>query len=370
MKKKFWLAAAIPLACRMFFFNLTAVFPQDTGGFDLKLPTLNLDMDSYIQEETSTWLSLINKHGDTGRKFDIYSSTFADIAFQKDEEGKIDWNDSVMNFNFYFPVKIRINDSFSVPVYASYFGTDLGSNKYQDDDPEETNPNGMLWGMGSGLVYTGEFGTFAGLAGFKMRMANTYASNDDSNFSPALYLVPIINTSGYPLFGAVFKTVGGYLGLNEGKVSNYSVSLVSQAVEVGFIRIDSIDVYLNSQKYKFEAEAKNYGARLNIMFPIPIGFGIDAGYRVFPNAANNADAYRDGWFAKLKYITAGGGIMRSILYVSFDTMYYPLPKFGLEGFFNLYGLQEAVFMELGFPEDRFEFTLGGRVYFDLGVISP
>jgi hypothetical protein len=361
------------IACCVFFLNAAAIFSQETTGFDLKIPALNLDMDSYIQEETSAWLSLVNTYGDTGQRFDFYSSIYMGGAFQKNEEGAIDWNNSVVDLNFYFPLKIRINDYFSIPVYASYFGANLGSPKYQDDHPQEAKSDGLLFGMGSGLIYTGKFGTFAGLAGFKLNMSNRYSANDDSNVSPALYLIPIINTSGYPLLGVVFKTVGGYLGLNEGKVSNYSASLVSKPIDFGFIRIDSIDVYLNGQKYKFEAEAKNYGSRLSVSFPIlpvPIGFGIDGGYRAFSNTAGNAVAYKDGWFAKLIYTTSVSG-MRSSLYVSFDTIYYPLPKFGLEGFFNMLGLQETGFMELGFLDDRFEFTLGGKVYLDYGkFVSP
>jgi hypothetical protein len=358
------------LVCCIFLLNATVAFPQDTTGFDLKIPALNLDMDSYIQEETSTWLSLVTRYGNIQKGFDFYSSIFLDLAFQKDEDGEIDWNDSVLNLNFYFPIKIKINDYFSVPVYASYFGTNIGSKKYQDDDLLETDSNGLLWGMGSGLIFTSKFGTLAGLAGFKLQMTNTYASNDDSTISPAVYLVPIINTSNYPLLGVILRTAGGYLGLNEDKVSNYSVSLVSQPIAFGFMQIDSIDVYLNSLKYKFEAEAKNYGARLNIVFPIPIGFGVDAGYRVFSNVAGNTAAYKDGWFAKIIYITTVPG-MRASLYASFDTIYYPLPKFGLEGFFNIFGLQESVFMELGFPDDRFEFTLGGRMYLDYEkFVSP
>jgi hypothetical protein len=350
----------LPVCC-MFFLNAVMIFPQDTTGIDLKIPALNLDMDSYIQEETSTWLSFTALHGNNTRKgLDLYASLYTNIDFQKDGDGKIDWNDSTLDLNFYFPLKIRINDYFSIPVYGSYFGTDLRSKKYEDF--QET-ANGLLWGMGSGLIFTSKFGTLAGLAGFKLQMTNTYDPSDESNISSAVYLIPIINASNYPLLGAVFKTLGGYLGLNENKISNYSVSLVSKPIDFGFMQIDSIDAYLNSLTYNFEAEAKNYGARLNVVFPIPIGFGIDAGYRVFSNAANNAAAYKDGWFAKLIYIVSSPGI-RSGLYASFDTIYYPLPKFGLEGFFNMFGLQEAVFMELGFPDDRFEFTLGGRIYLD------
>jgi hypothetical protein len=361
------------LVCCVFSLNATAIFSQETTDFDLKLPALNLDMDSYIQEETSTWLSLINKHGDAGQRFDFYGSIYIGRAFQKDEEGKLDWDNSVGDLNFYFPLKIRINDHFSIPVYASYFGTNLSSPKYQDDPLQETDSGGLFWGMGSGLIYAGKFGTFAGMTGFKLKMSNTYASHGDSNVSSALYLIPVLNTSGYPLLGVIFKTAGGYLGLNEGKVSNYSVSLVSRSIDFSFIRVDSINVYLNGQQYKFEAEARNYGSRLSVSFPglsVPIGFGIDGGYRAFSNAAGNAAAYKDGLFAKLIYTTSVSG-MRSGLYVSFDTMYYPLPKFGLEGFFNILGLQEAVFMELGFPDDRFEFTLGGRIYLDYGkFVSP
>jgi hypothetical protein len=325
-------------------------------------------MDAYIPEETSTWLSLLNKLGNTRQRFDIYSSLYVDAAFQKDEDGDIDWNDSNLNLNFYFPLKIRINDYFSVPVYASYFGTDLMSNKQQDEDLQESEPGDMLFGAGAGLIFTSKFGTLAGLAGFKMQMNNRDYSNDDSNTAPVVYFVPVFNTSAYPLIGLLFRTVGGYVGLKDNALANYSVSLVSQTVDFGFMQIDSIDLYHNSIKYKFDAEAKNYGGRLTLLFFNTIGFGIDGGYRSYFNAADTAAGYTDGWFAKLIYLIASPG-MRSSLYASFDASYYPLPKFGLASNFNLFGLQEAMFMELGFPEDRFEFTLGGRIYIDYGAFT-
>jgi hypothetical protein len=264
--------------------------------------------------------------------------------------------------------QIRINDYFSVPVYASYFGTDLMSNKQQDEDLQATGPGGLLFGAGSGLIFTGKFGTLAGLAGFKMQMTNRDYSNDDSTTSLVAYFIPVINTSAYPLIGLLFRTVGGYVGLEDNTVSNYSVSLVSQTIDFGFMQIDSIDLYHNSTKYKFDAEAKNYGGRLTLLFFNTIGLGIDGGYRSYFNVAGAATDYTDGWFAKVMYLTATP-IGRSILYASFDTSYYPLPKFGFEGSFKLLGLQEAVFMELGFPEDHFEFTLGGRIYIDYGAFA-
>jgi hypothetical protein len=357
------------LICCVFFLNAVAIFSQDTANFDLRVPSLNLDMDAYIQEETSTWLSLINRFGNNEQRFDLYGSLYTHIAFQKDENDAIDWNDSALDLNFYFPLKIRINNYFSVPVYAFYFGADIMSKRNQDDFLQETNSNGLLFGGGSGLIFTSKFGTLAGLAGFKLQMSNRAESNDDSNISPAVYLVPIINTSDYPLIGVVFKSLSSYLGLNDNKVSNYSVSLVSQTIDFRFMKIRSIDIYHNSLKYNSDAEAKNYGLRLNIFSPSSIlGLGIDAGYRSFFNVANNDTGYKDGWFAKLIYIISTP-VMRSGLYVSFDTIYYPLPKFGLEGSFNLLGLQESVFMEVGFPDDCFEFTLGGRIYIDYGEFT-
>jgi hypothetical protein len=355
--------------CCIFFLNAAVVFSQDATNFDLRIPSLNLDMDAYIQEETSTWLSLINRFGNNEQRFDLYGSLYTRIAFQKDESDEIDWNNSILDLNFYFPIKIRINNYFSVPIYGSYFGTDIRSKRNQDYYLQETNPNGLLFGGGTGLIFTSKFGALAGLAGFKLQMSNRVESNDDSNISPAVYLVPIINTSDYPLLGVVFESLSGYLGLNENKISNYSVSLISQTIDFSFMKIGSIDIYHNSLKYNFDAEAKNYGLRLNIFSPSSrFGFGIDAGYRSFFNVANNDTNYKDGWFTKLIYITSAPGV-RSSLYVSFDTSYYPLPKFGVEGNFNLLGLQVAVFMELGFPRDCFEFTLGERIYIDYGKFT-
>jgi hypothetical protein len=108
---------------------------------------------------------------------------------------------------------------------------------------------------------------------------------------------------------------------------------------------------------------------LNILFlNSRYGFGIDAGYRSFFNVVNNIDDYKDGWFAKLIYMATGPGV-RFSLYASFDTRYYPLPKFGTESYLKLLGVQEAVIMEFGFPDGYFEFTLGGRIYMDLGAFT-
>jgi hypothetical protein len=99
-------------------------------------------------------------------------------------------------------------------------------------------------------------------------MTDTYAPNDDSSISPAVYLIPVINASNYPPLGVALRTAGGCLGLNEDKVSNYSGYLVSQPIDFDFMQIDSIIMpCLNSLNCRFEAEAKNYGTRLNIIFP-------------------------------------------------------------------------------------------------------
>jgi hypothetical protein len=342
--------------------HISLVFSQVNDNTSLRTPTLYLDLRPYIQEETNKWLSTLNVQN----KYHLYMSEYFGSYFPKNTDGKIDWENGWLVWNAYMSSKISINTNIAVPVYIAYM--------FPDMIHTETYANSSVV-FGTGLLYTGKFGTIAGLIGidyFKimLRLMQDAETRDNIWDDVVIFnILPSINAAEFPVIGLALKTIESYFGFNDTGIENYSFNFISQPVEIRSFRIASIDVFHNSYRYNPESEIKNYGLRMDTFFlnlgnAGEFGLGIDTGYRDYFNISGNSLNYDDTPFVKLSLLRSDGNSIFSY-YALFERKYYPLPKFGGEFNINYDFIKWVGFMELGFPKDAFEFSIGLRLLLNI-----
>jgi hypothetical protein len=131
-----------------------------------------------------------------------------------------------------------------------------------------------------GLVWD----SFLGSLGF---FGGSYLSLDtDSTTTPFKFsFIPRLNAKDYPLLGVILNSMGGFLGIEDGKIKSCSFSLNSRSITFGAFSVKSIDMYHQTSPYTLDAMNRLYGAAVDLEFTGAGGKStrliLEGGYRDF-----------------------------------------------------------------------------------------
>lgn len=324
-------------------------------GFDLNIPERVYNINTYVNNELSTWLSLLeryNKIEDPSAMLGFYGSLYYDSVFlniSKDSETV----SGIMDFHFSYSFKI--NDNFYVPLFVAVMSDSI-TDIFQMQG-------------GGGITCIGNFGSISALAGYGF--SGTFTSKDDDKNSDMttsghIYLIPCIKMSQYPVVGILFSALNSYLGFNDEGISAYSLRLISKSFMPGnAFTIDSFDIYHNNQKTEQGVDIYQYGLRFRFHNRDSVfGYVLEGGYRTYSPNHDDYDTYDDTFLAKIG-IYAGNNSANIGLYFCFDSVYFPMPKIGLDMKIisgeSLFGV--AFFGEMGYQgNDKTQLIMGFRFH--------
>jgi len=237
---------------RLFIFVFMLLVPAILSAeINLGLPTDNVEVMSAFYTDTVSLLTLITTTYQVESKLlkdnieivnngiPFYVNGFFSLSMPDVPEGHR-YSCSIGSY-------IRLNDSFSIPVYAYIAGGSM--RKYSDEkyDFNKYEYNGLY--TGSGLVWSSGYGSIGAFTGYYLYWGDPVLElnqQKDKGLNQFKFgLIPVLNTEKIPLLKYALSLIRNYLSFdfNESKLylSSYEVKGYSKRIEIsGNFSIESI----------------------------------------------------------------------------------------------------------------------------------
>jgi len=330
---------AIMILLLVFFLTGAYMFGLE---FDIQYPEFNPDVTTFFKNESRYYTSLLFEEYDISNS---YLTVFFphlrshSSLFSKDDISTLGLS---LQYTWYIP----INDFLYIPVYGAI--TPMLENDIINGVEVSNNQWSSL--LGSGLLFNGDVGTIAFYAGWNYNYVEIVTGEDrywgeteelQNNHKLYLSLIPIINTSKFPIIGLVFSAIDATLGFNKDGISNKEVDLLNNyLIKPVFRRLDFDSFSINAKLfYQMEnagifVKRETYGA--NIFLEIgELAFFLDAGYHRFHGVKEGSRLYHDTVYVNIMYVMRGlGGNAAFGLYFDRDHLFPTLRVIGGGKYFN------------------------------------
>jgi hypothetical protein len=270
---------------------------RDPDSFDFFYSSDSIDMLIFYQDEMSEYLKWLND----GVERPLYLSAYLNSLVKYNDQEPYVANMIGAGF-------IRFNDNFLIPLAITM--NILGESPFTIGirDNWKDNRNNMVpeFLFSSGIIHQSRFGTIGFSVGYKYNaftddstLNKYYDYGQNNGFKYAL--IPVINTEDYPLVGAVFKKLSGFVNTDFDEETNYSIKLVSQPFKIGNMSISKMEPYYTSKPHSTLAHKNVYGllsvANINDAFP----FFLDVGYTNYFDVIYESSLYDDSPYIRFGF---------------------------------------------------------------------
>jgi hypothetical protein len=256
-------------------------------SFEFEYTSQSTDLTAFFHEEMTSYISILNNGYNIPFYFSLYDTIFNDTDTEYPSNG----------FNATLGSFIRLNKHFLISLNASL--------SLQDNlEPIERARNYLL---GGGLVIQGMIGTiglFADYHHYSYYYDGEYDDYGKDIIDPVDYagekavysLIPIINTSNFPILGYVVNKIAGHINNNQNNETNYSIRLVSQPLSFGSVTITSFAPYYSSRQFSLRAKNNLYGLLTNFNIDNRFVFFVDIGYKDYFDIITENSFYEDTFY--------------------------------------------------------------------------
>jgi hypothetical protein len=318
------------------------------------LPAYNTDVAAFFQRESGLFVSLVNANPEV-LVFNNYLSFMFnfDYIWGTPEEGLFNGHGPI-GLDFQYTHIIPLNEYFYIPLFGAMCPV------AENDKTQSNEVHTLQWAMllGSGILFRSDFGTIAGNIGWNYQIIRRdidissyttdteYLKNENNIY---LSVIPIINTSKYPLIGIVVKSIESIFGFNQNGVSDsFLIRPISQRIDFGQFSIEAIMPMYKRENAGILAMREIYEVGISVKKSDDLLY-ISGGYQRYYNVMENSIIYEDTPYLNLQYLF--DGIFGPVLYI--DKTH--LPKIGFVFKIGILGS----FMETSFIR-RFVYNAGGR----------
>jgi hypothetical protein len=324
-------------------------------GFDFKYTSQSTDMMAFFQDEMTEYMNILYD----GRNIPFYISAYDNLLHTYGDDKVLSSVLTATTGSF-----IRISRYFLIPVNASL--AFLLNNGVRD----------LNFLLDSGLVFQNRIGIIGFFAGYnyisyknESIRTESYFGSDGTWYPTERYneeysdkkikfsLVPIMNTSEFPIIGYAMNKLEGYINVDQNNEKNYSIKLVSRPIKMGPLVINSIEPYYSRKRFDLYAQSNAYGLLINADITARFLFFLDAGYRDYFDITYASSLYDNTPYVRFgfpidynwKYKNRWNGLS---FYIDKE---FPLPKIGYISRFN----NSRLLMEFGFYKS-FNFSISYR----------
>jgi hypothetical protein len=252
-------------------FFITVLQANLTYAFEFEYTSSNTNMTAFFQDEMAKYVGILSG----GQNVPFYISIYYPIHNELWELKAI-MNVTAGSF-------IRLNRYFLLPL-----------NITTSDIIDKIKVAGIFnWNIlfNSGLIFQSTIGTIGMFVGYNYihyEDKGEYTMNSDweyydsiryTNGGMKFLMVPIINSSEFPIIGYILYKLAGYINLEPNNERNYSIKLISQPLKIGSVIISSITPYYSKKHFNNNAQISTYGLIANIDIQDKFAFFVDSGYK-------------------------------------------------------------------------------------------
>jgi len=300
------------------FFNVSIfINAQDTDK-----PSGNPEVVTYFYTEALSLLNFMDKTGSSELNEGVNEiPRFNFIPFFFSANGSIgglsgDYANLGMQYNGLIGSVIRFSKYLSMPLFlsatggqAAYETSYIGEHGYNEQ--KEFTYNSIY--TGGGLVLSTKWGTLGGFVGYYGLYANDTFFDEMGDRHVRYGLIPVLNTTKYPLLKEVLRAIENYLSFDfhEDKLDlpGRSTKIISRPIRINdFFTISDIYVYNTDEYLNMVLRNRIWGGGISVGIIDMIDFGFEIAnkdvYQAIPGLltqVNGSNAFLDNKYWELKF---------------------------------------------------------------------